>query len=204
MPCPSWSISAKRCVLGSELRKQADTVCSKCYAHKGHFVMGPVHKANEQRLLAFYAVEDWHVYMARYIELLVPIGDPHFRWFSSGDLQSATMLTTIFKVCELTPTVRHWLPTQERGFVEQALRMADKPDNLVIRISGPMINGVPPLADNTSVVVGPVSKEAWTKRVAANTHTRFHCEASAGDDYACGTCRACWDSTVETVVYKLH
>jgi len=204
MPCPSWSISAKRCQLGSELRKQADTVCSKCYACKGHFVMGRVHEANEQRLLAFYAVPHWPVYMARLIELTVPIGNPYFRWFSSGDLQSSSMLTNIFKVCELTPSVQHWLPTQERGFVEQALRGADKPDNLVIRVSAPLINGVPPIAEHTSVVVGPVAEDAWEKRVAANTKTRFHFEASVGDDFECGSCRACWDSTVETVVYKLH
>jgi len=187
--------------MGSTLAKVEGSACSICYARRGRMVYRPTLDANERRLQAYYAEDDWPRLMARLIELSVPVGDPYFRWFSSGDLQSEQMLLDIMEVCRLTPEVYHWLPTQERDMVSNALGEQPCPDNLVIRISAPMINGVPPQG-LSSVVVGPVPQAHWEERVHHNTDTRYHCPAPTHRDYECGACRACWDSAVETVVYK--
>lgn len=211
MPGPSWSIDAQRCITGSKLAEIPGTACSVCYARKGRFTIGPTLKANEKRLAAYYAVPDWPQKMAQLVELSVSVGDPYFRWFSSGDLQSVDMLLDIMRVCWLTPGVRHWLPTEERGFVQEAQAIwqrehgAPHPPNLVIRVSAPEINGVIP-ADfpHTSVIVGPKSEHQWAARVKYHTNTRWHCPASLNEKYECGSCRACWAAEVETVVYKLR
>jgi hypothetical protein len=163
-----------------------------------------VEAANEVRLAAYYNVEDWPDKLARFIKLSVAVGDPYFRWFSSGDLQSAQMLLDIFTVCRLTPEIQHWLPTQERYMVNDALKIEKQPGNLTIRISAPVINGVTPVAPNSSAVLGPMSSVGWRKRVASNTQTRYHCPASLRDTYECGDCRACWDASIKTICYKLR
>ena len=40
-------------------------------------------------------------------------GEPYHRWFDAGDLADVAMLKAIVRVCELTPTIKHWLPTRE-------------------------------------------------------------------------------------------
>lgn len=203
MPGPSWSIDAKRCQAGSRLAAQAGTACSICYARRGRFTFGPVKAANEKRLVAYYATTDWPAKMALLINLSVTVGDPYFRWFSSGDLQSEQMLIDILEVCERTPQVYHWLPTQERDMVANVMRERPLPANLTIRVSAPMINGPTPAGCiHTSVVVGPIPDEHWRKRVLNNTDTRHHCPAPTHRHYECGSCRACWSRQVETVVYK--
>lgn len=180
------------------------TACSRCYAYKGHFTYPTVEAANEVRLAAYYNVNTWPEKLAHLIKLSVAIGDPYFRWFSSGDLQSAQMLLDIFTVCKLTPEVKHWLPTQERYTINDALAIDQQPGNLVIRISAPIINGVTPVAPNSSVVLGPMSTDSWVARHAVNSQTRYHCPASLRDDYECGDCRACWEGEIKTIAYKLR
>ena len=45
MPCHSFSISAKRCKVGSKLRKVVGSTCNKCYALKGRYVFPNVERA---------------------------------------------------------------------------------------------------------------------------------------------------------------
>ncbi len=49
-------------------------------------------------------------------------GEPFFRWFDSGDLQSVEMVRDIVAVAERTPEIRHWLPTREYATVREYLR----------------------------------------------------------------------------------
>lgn len=202
MPGPSWSISAQRCQTGARLAQQADTPCSACYALKGHFIFPNVEEANERRYRAWKREMDWPDQMAQHIRNHVAVGDPYFRWFSSGDLQSAAMLWDIIDVARATPEIQHWLPTQERGYLIEALAgMAELPPNLVVRVSAPKLNGVMPDSPHTSGVV-ECSLERWRGRVARNTPDRWHCPAPLNEQYECGSCRACWDPEIRTVLYK--
>ena len=53
------------------------------------------------------------------------------------------MLHAIARVCELTPKIKHWLPTREAAIVKAFLRERDIPTNLVIRMSSTMIDDAP-------------------------------------------------------------
>jgi hypothetical protein len=201
MPVHSWSISAKRCITGAKLRKIPGTPCSKCYAHRGHSVFKRTEEANERRLRAFHNLIDWSQKMAQTINLTTRIGNPYFRWFSSGDLQSVDMLLKIMEVCRLTPLIYHWLPTQERGFVAEALALQPQPKNLVIRISAPKFNAKLSGTCNSVVRTG-FTDEQWADLVQKNHHENYYCPASINETYQCGSCRACWDKRVKTIHYK--
>jgi len=135
MPGPSWSITAYRCITGGQLRDVPGSACSTCYALRGRMVMGQAHKANEFRYRAYLEVENWVSKMAHLITLSVSVGDPYFRWFSSGDLQSVEMLEDIIAVCRLTPNVQHWLPTQERDFVRRVMEDTGLPGRLQTQVT---------------------------------------------------------------------
>ena len=49
MPSYAWSISAKRCDMGSKLAKIEGSVCNKCYALKGRYMFGNTQRALERR-----------------------------------------------------------------------------------------------------------------------------------------------------------
>ena len=49
MPSYAWSISAKRCNIGSKLAKVEGSVCHKCYALKGRYMFPMVQNAHLRR-----------------------------------------------------------------------------------------------------------------------------------------------------------
>lgn len=202
MPGPSWSIDASLCPTGQRLRATVpDSPCAKCYALKGHFATPKVIEASARRLQAYRQEPDWARLMARLIELSVPVGDPYFRWFSSGDLLDMTMLHRIIQVAWMTPAVQHWLPTQERDLVRSLTLPI--PPNLTIRLSTPTINGVPSELFTASVVLSRTNKARWAKRVARNSTARHYCPSSLQDGQ-CGNCRTCWDPNTKVIAYLQH
>ena len=188
MPGRSTSTSAFDCKTGSKLAKVPGSVCFDCYARKGNYTRYPaVRKALDRRLAALDRPE-WVPMMARAIG-----ADPFFRWHDSGDIQSVTHLDRIVQVARLTPGTKHWIPTREIGFVRQWEKLNGSfPDNLVVRVSAPMIDGAPLKGfQNTSTVhrnVPPVG---------------HNCPASRQDG-KCGECRACWNPDVRNVSYPKH
>ena len=71
-------------------------------------------------------------------------GEPYHRWFDAGDLADLAMLKAIVRVCELTPTIKHWLPTRERAILKAFLAEGlELPTNLVIRLSATMVDDKP-------------------------------------------------------------
>jgi len=211
MPGYAWGIPASRCITGSKLRLQKGTSCEKCYACKGRFLWPNVQTAYERRYQAWANDPNWGMLIAQLIALQTPIGDPYFRWFDSGDLQSVKMLHDISDVCERLPDIQFWLPTQERGFVREFLESRSLPNNLVVRVSAPEIGGPRPQGhDCTSTVLPRIPKghgarwDRWEARVARSTAARTYCPATISDKYECGSCRACWDPNVSNVVYLEH
>lgn len=116
-----------------------------------------------------------------------------FRWFDSGDLQSAQMLLNIFEVARKTPQCRHWVATRERSFVREALKQSDVPGNVVVRVSATYPDIPVKLIPGTN---------------GANVHkdkppVGFECNAPKQNG-KCDLCRACWDKSIEVVSYHEH
>ena len=192
MPAYAWGISAKKCKVGSKLAKIKETICSKCYALKGHYVFPVVANAHKIRLDAITKPE-WVNYMAELITQKYKRLDKSrlfHRWFDSGDIQSYEHLIKIFEVCKLTPHIKHWLATKEHSIINK-IKYKDIPKNLVIRASGIKIDGRPP------------KFWEWTSTVHTKKSIGRECPAYKQDG-ECGSCRSCWNRSVKQVSYKEH
>ena len=181
MPGLSIGLPAKECKTGSKLAKVPGSVCHDCYALKGCYIFKVVQDAQYRRLAAIKSPA-WVQAMAHLINSKKA---DVFRWHDSGDVQDLEHLKKIYSVCRLTPSKRHWLPTRE-AWIKQHLQ--DKPDNLVIRFSAPMVNQRAPES-------WPHSSEVVDKD--------FNCPASLQDN-ECKDCRKCWDPEIKTIRYHKH
>jgi len=191
MPCKSYSLPAEACKTGSKLRQTPGTVCSDCYACKGMYRF-PVVQAALWKRLASLTDPNW-------VDAMVAIigDDEYFRWHDSGDLQSWDHMNTIALVAGATPNCRHWLPTKEASLVKRWAKVNRIPENLVIRISAPLVDGYangkqkPNLLSCRSVTAEAKAPGNWT------------CPAPQQKGQ-CGSCRACWDLNVDNVDYLMH
>ena len=182
MPGFGYSTPAKDCQTGSKLAKIVNSICSICYAAKGRYLWPTVATALKNRL-ATIELDTWVDDMVEFIGKKEKSG--FFRWHDSGDVQDLDHLKKIYAVCRLTPGKRHWLPTRE-AWIKQHLH--DKPDNLVIRFSAPMIDQAAPESwPNTSTVVTSGAS----------------CPAPEQNN-ECRDCRQCWDPGIKNISYGKH
>ncbi len=188
MPSFSYSIPAKECKKGSTLRNIENSVFSTCYALKGNYVRYPKIMEIQYKRLKSINNPDWVNAMIFLINNKKQIQETAvFRWHDSGDLQSSEHLAKIILIAKETPNVKHWLPTKESRLIRE---MADFiPDNLIVRLSGSMIDGNAPKFANTSTVT--TNKELATCKAFENNGK-------------CGDCRKCWDSNIKNVTYYKH
>ena len=182
MPGFSIGIPAKECKTGAKLRKIKGSVCYGCYALKGCYVFPDVQAAQYKRLKAIKK-KKWIAAMAHQINSKKV---KYFRWHDSGDVQDLKHLAKIFKVCRLSPDVRHWMPTRE-AWTKKYLDRA--PSNLVIRFSGTMIDQ------------GPVKSWPNTSTVVTTGSRTCNAPDNAGK---CGSCRDCWNSEIKNISYGKH
>ena len=183
MPGWSYGLPAKECKTGGKLQNVKGSTCYDCYALKGCYVFKVVQNAQYYRLKAIKN-RKWVQAMAMQINNK---RSKEFRWHDSGDIQDLKHLAKIFKVCKLTPSVDHWLPTRE-AWVKKFIPAA--PANLNIRFSMPMIDQEAAGGwDNTSTVV--------------TDKTKANCPApQQGNE--CKDCRACWDKSIKNIAYLAH
>lgn len=131
---------------------------------------------------------------------------PWFRWHDSGDIMGVVHLARIVRVCERTPTVKHWLPTHEPYLVRAYLRNGGAiPDNLVVRISADHFDRAPEQIDGvqhlpTSTVH---SRQGLPVVVSERRADSIECRATYRNN-ECGSCRACWSPKVRNVSYVVH
>jgi len=187
MPGPAFNLPAWNCQTGSKLRKVKGTPCFFCYAMKGRYRFPNVKAALNKRLerLEHPQWVDSMVTLINGRHWQKP--EPVFRWHDSGDIQSAKHLTNIFEVCKRTPKTKHWLPTQERKYL-QFLDPAIVPPNLIIRLSGSKIDGPAP------------KSWPWTSSVVTTGAT---CPAPKQQN-ECKNCRACWNKDITNISYGKH
>ena len=179
MPGLSYSLPAWECKTGSKLRKIKNSVCASCYALKGNYTRYPAIKAAQYVRLEALKDQRWIAAMVAQV-----IRQKYFRWHDAGDVQDEAHLQKIFRVCELTPETKHWMPTREAWIKDH---LDSKPENLVIRFSPPMIGQKNATWPNSSMVV----------------ESGATCPAPDQGN-ACGDCRACWDPEVQVVSYGKH
>lgn len=185
MPGYAYGLPAKECKTGAKLVGIPGSVCAGCYALKGNYRFGNVQNAQYRRLEALKHPR-WTEAM---IHLLHALDTRWFRWHDSGDIQSPSHLEKIVAVAQACPHIQFWLPTREKIFVYTHLKKHGAfPGNLVVRLSGTMVDGPAPAGfPNTSTVVTSGAS----------------CPApSQGGE--CGTCRACWNPEVKNVSYRKH
>ena len=189
MPGWAYGLPAAECKTGKKLQDVPGSTCYGCYATKGCYVF-PVVQAAQYRRLAAIEHPDWVLAMAT---LINSKKSKWFRWHDSGDVQSPAHLLKIFEVCKLTPDTSHWLPTRE-AWTKKYLK--DKPDNLVLRFSMPMVDQAPAKSwPNVSTVMS--KDQPWFGA------TSVACVApNQGNE--CRDCRACWDPEVKNVTYAKH
>ena len=187
MPCKSTSTSAFDCITGSKLSKIKGSVCDGCYARKGFYRFKNVRASLDKRLKGI-THPDWVLAMTTLIG-----DDQYFRWHDSGDIQSIKHLERICEVAQATPNCRHWLPTKEKGMLKAFIRNGGViPDNLVVRLSGAMIDAEPP------------KSYKHTSTVHAVTDGHGHICPAYKQNGECADCRACWNSNVHNVSYPKH
>jgi len=193
MPCYGYSIPAKECGIGSILRTIPGSTCFECYARKGRYAFPNVEAALYRRLESL-SDPRWVDAMA----FLIGRYGPYFRWHDSGDVQSLGHLEAIAEVAKRTPNVTHWLPTREYTIVKAYIaKHGAFPPNLIVRLSAHMVNGLAPTGYGL-----PVST-VHTGAIADTYPSAYACPASLREGQ-CGTCRACWLSTVKHVSYHKH
>ena len=205
----TYNLPTDLCKTGQKLAKVPNSVCASCYATKiekgihGKTVLASEWK-NYNKWLECDRSE-WVHAIAKQIENHSRLkqkngkaGAGLHRWFSSGDLQGMAMLKAIVEVCNLTPNVKHWLPTKEKGLVNQYLRTVGQfPENLNVRLSDPMIDGSQVIATDKHITRSAVQK---------NSELIGHkCPVTMDKARkSCGDCNACWDKSVSYIVYKAH
>jgi hypothetical protein len=200
MPGASWSIPAVwTCPTGAELACIPGTPCNKCYATRGRYGFANVTDAQWRRLAMIHKViasgadsADWQGWVTTFAAALVADGRKWFRWHDSGDVFTRSYLRLICAVCDATPDVVHWLPTQERKMVRAFFRQNRRPDNLVIRFSSAKVDHEPTAEAPHSMVTTGAGRPAGA--------VRCHCDKVG----TCGACRACWNDRVRLVAYPIH
>ena len=199
MPEYAFSTPAIHCKVGSKLRVVKGSVCHKCYAMKGNYVWPNVKKALQRRYDSLYHPM-WVTAMTMLIRIKVK---ERFRWFDSGDIDSVQCLRNIIEVCNGTPNIKHWLVTKEKRTVRKFLDEGGIiPDNLVIQMSGYMLDGdiVKGFDDCNQITHHLVH----TDRDKARGHI---CPVEDGNGVtSCkqANCYACWDNGVNVVSSGIH
>ncbi len=195
MPGYAFSLPARECITGSKLRARIGSVCHGCYAMKNRYLF-PKTQASMYRRLERLGLPRWADVIAELINRRAR-KHAHFRWHDSGDLQSVDHLRQICRAAELSPTVKHWLPTREYRTVREYLQQGGTiPDNLNIRMSAHMLGGAVPRFPRLPVTVSTVTKGAAPEGA-------YSCPAPQQGNN-CGSCRACWDRNVPLVNYHYH
>ena len=194
MPSYAWSISARRCNVGSKLAKVKGSVCEGCYALKGRYMFSNTQDALERRYNAWNSDRakwvDAMIYLMHNKQHIVNAGV--FRFFDSGDIQGSAMLDDINTVAWASPTIRFWLPTKEYKLVKNYDK--EIAPNLVIRVSAPTVDKGFSGYTHISTVYNKDNIDTAKGAV---------CPASKQDNQ-CGSCRACWDDKVSEVSYIAH
>ena len=181
MPGLSYSLPAWECQTGSKLWDNPTSPCFYCYAKKNNYVRYPAIKAAQYRRLDAIKHPQWVEAMVVQIKNM-----KFFRWHDAGDVQSHEHMSNILEVARQTPTVQHWMPTQERPYLPDPEAV---PSNMIIRLSAAKIDGS--------------AGKAWSHSSSVVTDGSETCP-SGKQGNQCLDCRACWSKDIKNISYGKH
>ena len=114
-----------------------------------------------------------------------------FRWHDAGDIQSVDHLRMIVEVVELTPQIKHWLPTKEYALITRYKKeFKTFPKNLIVRVSAPMLDT-------------RIKGFKYTSSIVKNSTMKSNCNAYKNQG-KCLDCRLCWNKSIKDITYKYH
>jgi hypothetical protein len=190
MPAYTFAIPARlTCPRGDKLAQVKGTVCSGCYATKGHDAMKPAIQAKQRRWnVADLAANNWSIRQLWIEAFVIALnGEAFFRWHSAGDLYSDEYRDLVSEAIYNTPATSHWIPTREARMAKGLT----KHSNAVVRVSDDIVD------QKTNKWQGNTSGV----HVMGGRGTECGAYLNEGQ---CGDCRACWNPDVKHVSYKLH
>jgi hypothetical protein len=185
----SWSLQAiDTCPGSSDGKGGLVDACKGCYATTGNYNFPNV-KAPRA-----YNREDWKrdTWVSEMVQALD--SSRYFRWFDSGDMYDLSLANKILAVMQLTPWVKHWMPTRMHKFIkfQHTIDAMQELPNVVVRFSSDSVTGETVPGQTTSTIFSD------TLPVGA---TECHAYQHGGK---CNGCRACYDKTVSVIAYKAH
>lgn len=191
MPGKSWSLQAGDTCPGSinPVTKEVIEVCSDCYAKSGFYRMDNV-KAPRLSNRKDWKRPEWVDDMVAALD-----NERWFRWFDSGDVYTAALAQKIHEVARRTPWCNHWIPSKSYNIpkIRYWLDKLRELPNVSVRFSSPSTHGEYS-SEHGSVVVQNVTDTIQNGKMC-DAYTRGG---------KCGPCRACWDSSINLIVYPLH
>ena len=187
----SWSLQAFDTCPGARTA-DGDTVdaCRGCYARSGMYHFGAV-KAVRAANKADWKRDDWTNDM-----IIALTKEKHFRWFDSGDMYSLSLAKKMFNIMLNTPNTKHWLPTRMAKFdkFKDIIAQMQALPNVMVRVSSDSINGEYTPGVHGSTII-PTADDATDDMVVCRAYE---------NDGKCGTCRACYDKSVNVIAYPAH
>jgi hypothetical protein len=185
----SWSLQAiDTCPGSSDGKGGLVDACKGCYATTGNYNFPNV------KAPRLFNREDWH--RDDWIDDMVKALDSsrYFRWFDSGDMYDLSLANKILAVMQLTPWVKHWMPTRMHKFIkfQHTIDAMMALPNVVVRFSSDSVTGETVPGQTTSTIFSDTLPVGATE-----------CKAYQHDG-KCNGCRACYDKTVSVIGYKAH
>jgi len=229
MPCyTGQSMPNTTCKRGSELVQNKESVCSMCYASRGHYMTSNVQNRLWERWEALtMAHEDGRLneyelaFSKVLLEYVASYRPEYFRWFDSGDLQGGWHIESIERIINMTEKegaqICHWLPTHENKIVINYAKKNNKPKNLIIRVSQDMINKIDDdikriidVGLGASVVctkdkLKDMLNECRKKKITAAICTaKYNPDGTESGRNKCGPCKLCWNPNIQVIIYPKH
>ena len=185
----SWSLQAiDTCPGSSDGKGGLVPACQGCYATTGNYNFPNV-KAPRIHNREDWKRDDWINDMVKALD-----SSRYFRWFDSGDMYDLSLANKILAVMQLTPWVKHWLPTRMHKFIkfQHTIDAMQELPNVVVRFSSDSVTGQTIPGQTTSTIFSDTLPVGATE-----------CKAYQHDG-KCNGCRACYDKTVSVIAYKAH
>ena len=191
MPCYSWSLEAiSTCPASIGVDGELVDACKGCYATTGNY------RFKNVKAPRVHNREDWK--REQWIgDMVVELDSSrYFRWFDSGDMYNLSLANKILEVMKQTPWCKHWLPTRMHKFAKfkTVIEQMEALPNVVVRKSSDSVLGETIDGQCTSTIIPDIE---------AATDAMTVCEAYSREG-KCGSCRKCWDKSVQVVAYPAH
>jgi hypothetical protein len=197
MPCESFSLPAhKSCIGTKDSQGNLKPVCANCYAVKGTYRWKAAQNLRDHNYKYLIKYNNYEKFEKEMIEHFDKTRNPYFRWFDSGDIVNNDMLYSLYKICQYSPHINHWIPTKTREILDDELfTKLESLENVTVRYSSPSVDGTYSSIHGSTVI---------QKGQKVNTSKVYPCPVGIEEDRKnCGDCRACWHDE-RVIAYTEH